>query len=250
MNKDSVTLLSQMLSNSDRPVFFTGAGISTESGIPDFRGPSGFWKANQPINFNDFLESEPMRRLSWERNIALTEKLVTLQPNIGHKKIAEFLQQKTNGHLITQNIDNLHQVSGLDAHRITEIHGNATYASSLSCRKYFPLTYIHEPLKTEDKIQDCDSCGGLIKTATISFGQAMPEKAMIEAQKKVLACDLFISIGSSLQVFPAAKFPEMAKNKGAKLVIINREPTSFDAIADMVIHGEIGEAFSQLKFEL
>ncbi len=239
--------LKNFIEASTNLVFFTGAGISTESGIPDFRGPSGFWKTNKPIYFQDFVESEDMRRKSWERNAATRKKITNVKPNIGHLAIAEIMSKKPHSHLITQNVDNLHQEAGVPEKKITELHGNSTYARCLDCGIRYDLEPIHKTLIEKGELPHCEECGGLVKTATISFGQPMPEEEMSIAQRKTVGCDLFITIGTSLVVFPAAGFPKLAKEIGAKLIIINNEATDFDSIADLVIHDQIGKVFSNLS---
>ena len=234
----------KLLDESEKIVFFTGAGISTESGIPDFRGPKGIWKTTQPIYFQDFIASEEKRIESWERKFSSDGTFASANPNIGHLKISEIMQKKQKAHLITQNVDNLHQDSGVDNSRITELHGNATYAKCLECHLRYELDVLRDNFFKNKIPPTCDVCGGFIKTATISFGQPMPEEEMRIAQEKTLTCDLFISIGTSLLVFPAAGFPQLAKEVGAKLVIINNQPTDFDHIADLVISEQIGEVFS------
>lgn len=238
------TKLSEYIKKSKNIVIFTGAGISTESGIPDFRGPQGVWKTNKPIYFQDFIGSEKVRKESWKRKFSGGDIIKKAQPNIGHIAVADIINNHSSAHLITQNVDNLHQNAGVPDNKITEIHGNATYASCLECSKRFELKPIKEAFLKDETVPYCDSCGGIIKTATISFGQSMPEEGMIIAQRKTLACDLFITIGTSLVVFPAAGFPKLAKDIGANLIIINNEPTDFDPIADLVIHEQIGKVFS------
>ena len=237
----------KLLDESEKIVFFTGAGISTESGIPDFRGPKGVWKTSQPIYFQDFIGSEEKRIESWERKFSSEGTFLSASPNIGHLKISEIMQKKKLSHLITQNVDNLHQDSGVNDSRITELHGNATYAKCLECHKKYELDSLRDNFLKNKIPPTCNDCSGLIKTATISFGQPMPEEEMRIAQEKTLTCELFISIGTSLVVFPAAGFPQLAKEVGAKLVIINNQPTDFDHIADLVISEQIGEVFSTIN---
>jgi NAD-dependent deacetylase len=232
---------------SRKPIFFTGAGISTESGIPDFRGPSGFWKTNTPIYFDEFISSESARRDSWIKNIALRKKLKEVAPNLGHLSLKSLMQIKKESYLITQNVDNLHQDSGIHDSIIIELHGNSTYALCLSCSKNYSLEEIHKKLIDEEIILDCIKCGGLLKTATISFGQAMPEEKMQLAQRKVIDCDLFISIGSSLTVYPAAGLPKLAKDTGAKLININAEETELDYLFDLVINERIGNFLADIN---
>ena len=240
-------MLNDLISQSEILVFFTGAGISTNSGIPDFRGPKGIWKTTQPIYFQDFVNSEEKRIESWERKFSNELNINKAKPNQGHQKIAEIMKKKGSSHLITQNVDNLHQESGVDDNQITELHGNATYAKCLDCQLKYDLTELKESFLENKEPPLCNECNGLIKTATISFGQAMPEKEMVIAQKKSISCDLFICIGTSLAVFPAADLPVLAKETGSQLVIINNEPTQMDHIADLVINRDISEVFSEIS---
>ena len=241
MNQD----LSQYIDEANNIVIFTGAGISTESGIPDFRGPQGVWKTNTPIYFQDFIGSEEVRKDSWKRKFSGQDIIKKAKPNIGHLAVAEVINKHESAYLITQNVDNLHQDAGVPDNKITEIHGNAHYASCLDCGIRYELNSIKKAFLENETVPYCDSCGGIIKTATISFGQSMPEEGMQIAQRKTLGCDLFITIGTSLVVYPAAGFPKLAKEIGAKLIIINNEPTDFDPIADLVIHEQIGKVFSE-----
>jgi NAD-dependent deacetylase len=239
--------LKQYIENANNIVVFTGAGISTESGIPDFRGPQGIWKTTTPIYFQDFISSEEVRRKSWGRKFSNKDIIKKAKPNIGHTAVAEIINNNDLAHLITQNVDNLHQDAGVPQSKITEIHGNATYASCLDCNLRHELEPIKKAFLNEGIIPSCTECGGLVKQATISFGQSMPELGMQIAQMKIVKCDLFITIGTSLVVYPVAGFPKLAKEIGAKLIIINNEPTDYDHIADLVIHQQIGEVFSKFS---
>ena len=237
--------LKELLDASKRAVVFTGAGISTESGIPDFRSPGGIWTKYQPIQFQDFVASEESRRESWRRRIAMTETFTASKPNRGHRAVAELVRRGTVSSVITQNIDGLHQDSGIPDEQIIELHGNVTYATCLDCAKRFELDAIYETFGVDETLPICDACDGIVKTATISFGQAMPEDEMVRAQEETLSCDLFMVMGSSLVVYPAAGFPMTAKQNGAKLVIINREPTEQDPMADLVLNSQIGETLGE-----
>lgn len=224
---------------------FTGAGISTECGIPDFRSPGGIWTKMQPIEFGDFLESQEMRNESWRRRFAMEEQFGGAKPGRGHRALASLYRAGKVPGLVTQNIDNLHQASGFAAADVVELHGNTTYATCLDCAKRYELPWIKQRMdRANGCAPDCPDCGGYIKTATVSFGQSMPEQPMRRAQELAESCDLFISIGSSLVVWPAAGFPLMAKRNGARLVIINRDPTEFDAFADLVVHHDIGDVLA------
>ena len=224
---------------------FTGAGISTECGIPDFRSPGGIWTKMRPIEFGDFLASQEMRDESWRRRFAMEDQFGGAKPGRGHRALASLYRAGKVPGVITQNIDNLHQASGIAADHVVELHGNTTYASCLDCGKRYELAWVRERFTASGgKSPDCPHCEGYIKTATVSFGQSMPEAAMRRAQELTESSDLFISIGSSLVVWPAAGFPLAAKRNGARLVIINRDETEFDDMADLVLHDDIGAVLS------
>ncbi|MBV8110729.1 MAG: Sir2 family NAD-dependent protein deacetylase [Hyphomicrobiales bacterium] len=224
---------------------FTGAGISTECGIPDFRSPGGLWTKNRPIPFDEFLASQAMRDEAWRRRFAMDAQFSAAQPGRGHLALASFYRAGKAPAVITQNIDNLHQSSGISAEHVIELHGNNSYASCLTCGKRYELSWVRRQFTDAlERAPDCTDCGGHIKTATISFGQPMPEHEMRRAEQLTLDCDLFLAVGSSLVVWPAAGFPLLAKRNGARLVIINREATEFDEIADVVIHQDIGTVLS------
>ena len=241
----SLEIFQNILSESSNTVVFTGAGISTESGIPDFRSPTGIWTKNKPIEFKDFLSSEEIRVEFWKRKFAVDLTISKAKPNVGHMVISELNQVGKVSKIITQNIDNLHQISGVPEENVIERHGNTTFAKCLDCDLRYELNSIKKLFEQTNKPPYCKKCSGIIKTATISFGQSMPKEEMLKAEKASLSCDLFIAIGSSLQVYPAASFPLVAKKNGSKLVILNREGTDLDKYADLVIHDEIGEFLSK-----
>lgn len=238
--EEAIQALRELIRASGDAVIFTGAGISTESGIPDFRSPGGLWTKYQPIEFGDFMASEEMRREAWRRKFAMDKTFSQARPNLGHRAIAHLINQGKIRAVITQNIDNLHQESGIDDKKVIELHGNGTYAKCLDCGKRYELPEIRRAFEIDQKPPYCKECNGIIKTAVVSFGQAMPVEAMQRAEQVTLRCDLFFAIGSSLTVYPAAGFPLLAKRNGARLVIINRDPTQMDAFADLVINSEIG----------
>ncbi|MEQ8234663.1 MAG: Sir2 family NAD-dependent protein deacetylase [Gammaproteobacteria bacterium] len=240
MSDDVIAELARLVAASTRMVAFTGAGISTESGIPDFRSPGGIWSQMAPIMFDDFVRSAEMRREAWRRKIAMDADFRRAQPNRGHRALASLVAGGQMSAVITQNVDGLHQASGVPDAQVIELHGNTTYAACLDCAKRFELDPIIAAFEHDGTLPECDACGGLVKTATVSFGQSMPPAAMARAEEETLACDLFIVLGSSLVVYPAAGFPLLARKNGARLVIINREPTEQDALADLVIHDTIG----------
>ena len=235
-----IAALRELLQGSRRALFFTGAGISTESGIPDFRSPGGIWSRMQPIYFQEFVASEEKRREAWSRRFDNRDGWVGAQPNSGHHAVAQLIASGKASAVITQNVDNLHQSSGVPEDKVIELHGNATYARCLGCALRIELVEIEREFKRNGTVGPCRACGGIVKSATISFGQPMPPLPMQRAHEETMACDLFIVLGSSLSVFPAADFPVRAKQKGASLVIINRDPTEMDELADLVIHAGIG----------
>ena len=237
--------LARMIAEARRPVIFTGAGISTESGVPDFRSPGGVWSKMKPIYFQDFVASEERRREAWTRAFTGKAGWVGAKPNIGHAAVATLVASGKATAVITQNVDNLHQDSGVPDDKVIELHGNASYATCLECGLRHELVELKAGFIERDEIPACRDCGGLVKTATISFGQAMPEGPMERAKAATLDCDLFLVLGSSLVVFPAASFPLIAKRNGARLAIVNREPTELDGYADLVLHDEIGPAMSE-----
>jgi NAD-dependent deacetylase len=233
--------LTQAIAQARRAVVFTGAGISTESGIPDFRSPGGIWTRMAQIDFSDFLASKEARRETWRRRFEADDTWREARPNRGHRAVAELVRRGKAGAVITQNIDGLHQASGVAPDRVIELHGNSTYAHCLDCAARYEIDALRGAFERDGTAPLCRSCGGFVKTATISFGQAMPVGAMRRAEAETRAADLFIVAGSSLVVYPAAGFPELAKRNGATLVIVNREATGLDGIADLVLNRAIGE---------
>lgn len=238
--------LARLVQRARRAVVFTGAGISTESGIPDFRSPGGFWTRYKPIEFNEFLASEDTRLEAWRRFLMIRQTIGEARPSAGHVAVARLVEMAHVSHVITQNIDGLHEQAGVPRDRIIEIHGNGTYAKCLSCGLRHEINWVSEVIAATARPPACTDCGGVVKSATISFGQAMPEQEMADARAATLNADLFISIGSSLQVFPAAGFPVMAKQNRTPLVIVNREATGLDGLADLVVNAEIGTVMPAL----
>ncbi len=229
----------KLIKTSKKTIVLTGAGISTESGLPDFRSKDGFWTKNKPIQFQDYLDDEEKQRLSWSRNIELHKILREITPNIGHAFVEKVINLNKENLLITQNIDGLHQRSGIQEHRIIEIHGNAIEAKCLNCEKKAEILDFHSAIKTNNPLPKCSNCNGIVKVATISFGQPMNESDMLKASKISSECELMIVMGSSLSVMPAGQIPNLAIQSGAKLVILNREETIYDAMADIVINDEL-----------
>jgi NAD-dependent deacetylase len=231
-------------------VFFTGAGISTESGVPDFRSPGGVWTKYQPVLFEDFLASESARIQHWQLKKATYELFKTVEPNSAHYAICAYEQRGQMLGLITQNIDGLHKLAGCSEAKLVELHGTDRMVTCLQCDKRYQPADVYENLGETFTAPTCDECGGFLKSANVSFGQSMPVEAMRRAQAWSEQADIFIVLGSSLQVQPAASFPVIAKRAGALLAIINRDPTPLDEIADFVHHGAIGAFFEKLKSSL
>jgi len=235
---------STLIDEASAVVPFTGAGISTECGIPDFRSPGGLWSQNRPIPFDAFLASAAMRDEAWRRRLAMQEQFAAAQPGRGHRALASLHRRGKVRVVVTQNIDNLHQASGIPAGQVIELHGNTMFAVCLDCNRRYEIDWVAARFAANGRAPVCEDCAGFIKTATVSFGQPMPEAAMQQATEAAQDCDLFLAIGSSLVVWPAAGFPLMAKRNGARLVIINREPTEFDDLADLVIRDDIGDVLA------
>jgi NAD-dependent deacetylase len=245
---DKLAEFCELVRHARRGVAFTGAGISTESGIPDFRGPQGVWNTETPVMYQDFLADRAARVRAWERGVRMFHRCSSAKPNDGHKAIAE-LQRR--GHLtavITQNIDGLHLDAGSE--KVIELHGTNRYAACQHCGKEWPTSDIVARVDKGDDAPECDACSGPIKTRTISFGQSMPEEEMRLAAEISMNADLFISIGSSLVVEPAASFPRIARQSGARLVILNNQETPLDHLADMVIREQIGATMRALLARL
>ncbi len=237
----AISRLRDLIEGAQAILPFTGAGISTECGIPDFRSPGGLWTKNQPIPFDDFVASREVRDEAWRRRFAMENSFAQAEPGRGHRALASLYRAGKVPALVTQNIDNLHQASGIAPQHVVELHGNTTYALCLDCGERYELAWVKQRFESNGRhAPDC-GCGGYIKTATVSFGQAMPVEAMRRAEELSTSCDLFFAIGSSLVVWPAAGFPLMAKRNGAALVIVNREPTEFDELADLVVRNDIGD---------
>lgn len=245
---DKIDAISEMIVQSKRVVVFTGAGISTESGISDFRSPGGIWDKFDPDEFTyqKFLSSETSREKYWEFSKSSWPTIAEAKPNRGHHAIAELHNMGKLDCVITQNIDNLHQESGIPEDKVIELHGTMKWVICLECGKKYPRQEIQSRVESGEKVPRCDTCNGIVKPATISFGQPMPEKETREAQTRSAKCDLLLVAGSSLVVYPAAQIPLIAKDNGAKLIIINLTPTPHDHYADIIIHEKTGETLSQI----
>lgn len=240
-----IAALDALLSEARSAVIFTGAGISTGSGIPDFRSPGGLWSKNRPIDFDAFCSSIDMRREAWRRKFTMDDATRGAEPNAAHRAVARFVEEGRAAVVVTQNIDGLHEASGIPSGKLIELHGNGTYAHCLDCGVRHELDEVRAVFEATGDPPDCRACGGLVKSATISFGQAMPVEAMIRAEAASRAADLFLVLGSSLVVYPAAGLPVAAKRAGAKLVIANREPTDLDPYADLLLRGDLVEVLGR-----
>jgi NAD-dependent protein deacetylase/lipoamidase len=242
---NEIAKLSSLIEASANIVAFTGAGISTECGIPDFRSPGGLWTKYKPIEFSEFLASAETRLEAWRRYFKLYDEVRGAKPGRCHRAIAQLVKQGKAGCVITQNIDNLHQESGVPGEKIIELHGNGSFAKCLGCGKRHELDWARHEIEHSGLPPRCVGCGGIVKTATISFGQPMPDDVMAKAHGAAESCQLFLVVGSSLKVYPAATLPLLAKRWGAVLAIVNNEPTDFDEMADLVINWDAGDTLSR-----
>jgi NAD-dependent deacetylase len=245
---DPIETVSEWIAQARRIIVFTGAGVSTESGIPDFRSPGGLWDRYDPdeLRFRRFLESEESRRKYWKLHTEIYELFTRVKPNVAHEACVDLDRLDKLECVITQNVDNLHTEAGLPPEKVIEIHGNALQVGCLECDARHPRSEVQEWLEAGEEVPLCRKCGGLLKPRTISFGQGMPVDEMQESEVRMKGCDLFIVVGSSLVVFPAAEMPMQAKSNGAKLVIINMTPTPYDDQADLVIYGKAGETMGTI----
>ncbi|MBM4333746.1 MAG: NAD-dependent deacylase [Deltaproteobacteria bacterium] len=246
--EELIQKVADLIRQSEKVIVFTGAGVSTESGIPDFRSPGGVWQKYNPEDFyyQKFISSEESREKYWKMSREFYEPLKNAQPNAAHRSIVELEKMGKLDCVITQNVDNLHQRAGNSPEKVIELHGTAISVSCLTCRKKYAREEIQSRLLRGVRVPKCDQCGGILKPDTVSFGQSMPPRETEEAFHRARNCDLMIVIGSSLAVQPAAAIPLEARESGAKLVIINRDPTYHDSYADVVIHGSAGEVMSKI----
>jgi NAD-dependent deacetylase len=247
---DPHDLIASWLAQAEHGVAFTGAGISTESGIPDFRGPDGFWKRNDvtKYNFQNYVRDPEHRKERWRQAAEgrgfMRGTDAAPEPNAGHRALARLEELGCIRGVITQNVDGLHREAGND--QVLELHGNARRIACLSCGKSWPTPEVIARVEQGEEDPACTSCGGILKSTTISFGQQLPPEVVDESQRWSLEADVFLVVGSSLVVYPAAAFPGVAKQVGAKLAIVNREPTDQDHIFDAVISGDAGPTLSAI----
>lgn len=227
-------------------VGFTGAGISTESGIPDFRSPGGVWARNRIIEFDEFCASREARIEAWRQRVEMWPPMRDARPNPGHDAFVELERRGKLRAMITQNIDGLHQRAGQSPDLMIELHGTNLWAACLSCGRRISMDEAIARVEGGDLAPECAACGGILKAATVSFGQAMPEREMARAVEAARRCEVFLAVGSSLVVHPAAGLPALAKRAGAKLILINRTVTPLDDVADLVLRDEIGRTLPEL----
>jgi NAD-dependent deacetylase len=247
--REAVERLAELVSAARRLVAFTGAGVSTESGIPDFRSPGGIWDRFDPSEFTyqNFMASEAGRRRYWELGRQTFPVIRRAEPNPAHRALVTLWRAGRLDCVITQNIDNLHQRAGLPPERVVELHGNATQARCLDCERPYDRALIQEWLEAGVEVPLCGPpCGGVIKPRTIMFGEAMPRREMDEAERRARSADVFLVVGSSLVVYPAAAMPLHAKQAGARLAIVNLTETPHDHAADLVIRGSAAAVLSSL----
>lgn len=245
---DPVARAAALVREAKRIVAFSGAGISTESGIPDFRSPGGVWTRYDPrdFTFDRFVSSAEARKLYWARSAEFYQVIQRAEPNAGHRALVELETAGKLLALVTQNVDGLHQKAGHAADRVIELHGNATRVSCLRCGKQWPRGEVQGWLRDGVEVPTCDACGGILKPMTVSFGQAMPVEATARAFRLAGECDLLLCVGSSLQVYPAAAIVPTAKEAGARLVLVNLAPTDHDAMADAAIAAKAGDALPRI----
>ncbi|MEM9277468.1 MAG: NAD-dependent deacylase [Pseudomonadota bacterium] len=241
LEQDSIEHFRELIAQASNMVILTGAGISTESGVPDFRSPGGLWEQFRIVQYGEYVESEEARIEDWHRRFYMKDQIGAVEPNVGHKKIAEWLNSGKAKCLVTQNVDGLHQRGGAPAGKIIEIHGNATTASCISCGLNREMDDCRKVFEVTGVSPRCTACGGIVKADVVMFGESMPTDKTNRAFEIAETADLFLAIGTSLVVQPAAVLPLHAKRKGAKLAILNRDPTELDRFADCVVNGEIGE---------
>jgi NAD-dependent deacetylase len=235
---DATRRFVELARGARRIVAFTGAGISTDSGIPDYRGPNGVWKTQSPPSLGDFLHNEATRRAMWARSKANFPEMAARRPNGGHLALAELERVGVLGAIITQNIDGLHQKAGNSPEIVHELHGASRRVRCVSCGAIFRTGDIWRRLDAGEEIPACEICGGILRTGTVLFGEPLPTAALEASVRAALWCDLMIVVGSTLVVNPAARLPALAKKNGAKLAIVNRTPTPLDRLADVVVIGE------------
>jgi NAD-dependent deacetylase len=245
---DNIETVAGYIADAKKVVVFTGAGFSTESGVPDFRSPGGVWDTFDPseLNLPNFMRYEEVREKYWRMHKMMWETIREARPNAGHLAVAALHEMGKLDCIVTQNTDGLHQKAGVPEEKVLEIHGTMQYVDCLDCGQRYPRSYAHDKMLAGEKVPRCGSCNGLLKPSTVAFGQAMPERETREAELRSSGCDVFLAAGSSLVVYPAAQMPLIAKRGGARLVILNLTPTPHDQYADVTIGEKTGETLSRI----
>ncbi|MEM7215553.1 MAG: Sir2 family NAD-dependent protein deacetylase [Pseudomonadota bacterium] len=244
-SRDNLEHFRDLIDHAENMVILTGAGISTESGVPDFRSPGGLWEKFRIVEYGEYIRSEEARIEDWHRRFYMKDQIGAVEPNIGHRKIAEWINAGKAQCLVTQNVDGLHQRGGVPQEKMIEIHGNATTASCIDCGLNRDMDECRKDFEITGTSPKCRNCGGIIKADVVMFGQAMPETDTNRAFEIAETADLFLAVGTSLVVQPAAVLPLHAKRNGAKMAILNRDPTELDRFADCVVNAEIGESLAK-----
>jgi NAD-dependent deacetylase len=243
MATDSIEQVAAWVDQAEAIAVLTGAGISTDSGIPDFRGPNGVWtkdpKAERLAHISHYLDDPDVRRRAWRQR--LDHPAWTAQPNAGHRALVELERRGKLHTLITQNVDGMHQAAGSDPDRVVEVHGTVHEVMCMSCDDRAPMEKALARVRAGEADPPCRSCGGILKSATVSFGQNLDPDDIRRAERAALECDLLLCIGSTLTVFPVAEVPHIASAAGARVVVVNGEPTAFDDQANAVLRGQIAD---------
>lgn len=240
----------ELMQQARQIVALTGAGISTESGIPDFRSSDSIWRQHPPVNYHDFVHKAEARKKYWQTRRQLSQQVANARPNAAHRALVELERKQRLPGVITQNFDGLHQDAGHQPGRVIELHGTSRLAACVQCDARSSMTHLQQRIDGGEIDPRCTHCGGLLKSATILFGQHIPETVLSQAKSLTDTCDLFLVIGSSLRVVPAATFPRLALRRNVPLIIINLQPTPLDDYADVVIHGQAGSILPALVAQL
>ncbi len=238
--------VAELMQAAKRIVALTGAGISTESGIPDFRSPGSIWQQESPVSYADFLHKPEARQKYWQTRRNLSGQVAAAQPNAAHLALADLERRGILHGIITQNFDGLHFDAGNQAERIVELHGTSREAACTLCRRRSSIQELQQRVDAGEIDPRCSACGGYLKAATILFGQKVPEQELTRARKMAASCDLFMVVGSSLKVTPAAALPRLALSRDVPFIIINLQPTPLDDYADVVIRARAGVVLPEI----
>lgn len=250
LRSEHISIAVSLIRGASFVAVLTGAGISTESGIPDYRGPGGVWETQKPPTIGDYLENPSTRIAGWQRRLTDYPRLADRRPNFGHQALVELERRGILLSVITQNIDGLHQKAGNSRERVIELHGNAHQLRCASCGRLWAADHIHQRLLDGEVDPHCEVCGGILRSGTVLFGEPLPRAALDAAVTAANSCDVFLVVGSSLVVNPAARLPQMARARGASVIMINRTPTAIDRLADVHILGEAGPTLSEVVSRL